>query len=90
VLTDQQRADLDKEGVSNVRGLLMHAGRGWGALVQGFRCGDLTRGDVADWLAEKDAEDVRVRDSTLLLAKIAAIGTVVSVIVGIAPIWFAK
>jgi hypothetical protein len=36
VLTDQQRADLDKEGVSNVRGLLMHAGLGQGAR-QGFQ-----------------------------------------------------
>jgi hypothetical protein len=40
--------------------------------------------------SRKRRRDVRVRDSTLRLAKIATIGTVVSVIVGIAAIWFAK
>ena len=90
MLTAEQRSELERLQAPNVLSLLIHSGPGRGASVSGFECGDITRGDIADWLAEKHAEEMRMQSSTLRWAKIAGIAGIVGVMVGIAAIWLAK
>jgi hypothetical protein len=94
LLTDEQRAELESHDPATVRTKLIQAGPGRGASVSGFKTGELTRGDVEDWLVEKHIEQVRVQDSTLRWAKIAGWAGIASAIVGlvaiIVTIWLAK
>jgi hypothetical protein len=53
LLTDEQRAELESHDPATVRTKLIQAGPGRGASVSGFKTGELTRGDVEDWLVEK-------------------------------------
>jgi hypothetical protein len=66
MLTNEQRAELEALGPENVRQKQMLGGRGRGAAVPGFKCGDITRGDIEDWLAEKYVEETCVQKSTLM------------------------
>ena len=54
-LTAGERAALEAVGAANVRDKLRYAGPGRGAA--GLVSGDLSRGDVEDWLADKDREE---------------------------------
>ena len=56
VLTTEERTVLEAAGTANVRDKLRYAGPGRGAAVPGFSH-DLTRGDVEDWLADKEQEE---------------------------------
>ena len=86
MLNDVQRRELESFGAATVRLKLIHAGPGRGASVAGFKCGDIARGDIDDWLVDKSAEEARVQNSTLLWAKIAALAAIVGVLVGVAAI----
>ena len=55
--TTEQRTQLEAAGTTTVRDKLRHAGPGRGAAVRGFASGDITRGDIEDWLGEKDREE---------------------------------
>lgn len=55
-LTTEERTALEAAGAANVRDKLHYAGPGRGAAVPGFSR-DLTRGDVEDWLADKEREE---------------------------------
>jgi hypothetical protein len=49
-------------------------------LIPGFKCEDITRGDIEDWLAEKSAEETAQQSATLRWARIAGWAGIVSVI----------
>jgi hypothetical protein len=60
MLTDDQRAELESMGAPNVPMHLMQWGGGCGADIGGFKCGNINRGDIVDWLAEQNrAEESR-------------------------------
>jgi hypothetical protein len=87
------RVELERLGPGNVRELLRTAagsGRNAPVALQLPGVPDLTRGDVEDWLREKERETERVMGATLKWAKIAGvaalIGVIVTALVGIAGI----
>jgi hypothetical protein len=90
MLTDEQRAELETLAPAMVRLKLLQGGAGRGASIPGFKCGDITRGYIEDWLAEKD-EARRLRDLqsfnysrwTFYVAVGALIAAVVGIIVTI-------
>jgi hypothetical protein len=102
MLTDKQRAELEALGAATVRAKLIQPGAGRGADLAGFKTGiqggNLTRGDVEDWLAEKHVEEANVQNSTLRWAKIAGWAAIISVlatvVIGVIAIavtvWLAK
>jgi hypothetical protein len=85
-LTDVQRAELDTLLPATVRVKLLQGGPGRGASISGFKCGDITRGDIEDWLAEKD-EERRLRNIQSFNYSrwtfYVAVGALVAAIVGI-------
>jgi len=56
VLTTNERTVLESAGAATVRDKLRYAGPGRGASVPGFSH-DLTRGDVEDWLADRERDE---------------------------------
>ena len=81
MLTDAQRKELERNGVTNVRLKLSSYGGGRGAALNGAYPGEtMTRGDVEDWLAEKSAEEERMARSTLRWAKIAGWAAIAGVL----------
>jgi hypothetical protein len=97
-LTDEQRAELEALGPETVRAKLIQAGAGRGASLAGFKTGfqgdRLTRGDIEDWLAEKNVQETAERKRTLWWAMVAGWGVIATVIIGIVTIgvmfWLAK
>jgi hypothetical protein len=94
MLTAEQRAELESLGPATVRTKLLQSGAGRGASVAGFKCGDITRAEIDDWLVEKHVEETDVQNSTLRWAKIAAWAGIAGVLVGVSAIvvtiWLAK
>lgn len=75
-LTTAERAVLEAAGIANVRDKLRYAGPGRGAAVPGLASGDLTRGDVEDWLSDKERDersDVRRRANLGIAISLASI-----------------
>jgi hypothetical protein len=93
-LSNEQRAELEGLGSANVRLKLTQYGAGRGASISGFKRGDVTRGDIEDWLVEKNAEETALQRGTLRWAKIAGWAGIISVIftvlMGALAIYFAK
>jgi hypothetical protein len=54
MLTPEQRAELDSHSPSSIQFKLLQAGPGRGASVSGFKCGEITRGDIEDWLVDQN------------------------------------
>src|SRR5664279_3893422 len=52
-LTREQRTELEGLTPATVRLMLLQGGPGRGAAISGFKCGDITKGDIDDWLIEK-------------------------------------
>jgi hypothetical protein len=94
VLTPDQRKELDGLGAASIRLKLTQYGAGRGASISGFKCGDITRGDIEDWLVEKNIEETALQRGTLRWARIAGWAGIVSIIVtvifGILAILVAK
>jgi hypothetical protein len=80
-LTAEQRAELEASGPATVRLKLTQYGAGRGASISGFKCGDITRGDIEDWLVEKNIEETALQQGTLRWAKIAGLAAIISIIV---------
>jgi hypothetical protein len=55
-LSSEQRAELESLAPATVRIMLIQGGPGRGASIPGFKCGEITKGDIDDWLVEKNAE----------------------------------
>jgi hypothetical protein len=89
-LTEKQRADLEALGAATVRMKLVQSGAGWGASLSGFKSGDITRGDVEEWLAQENKKEERRQVDTLRWAKIAGWAAIISIIVTAVGIWLQK
>jgi len=96
-LTPEQRAELEKHGPETVRIKLLQGGADRGASIPGFDTRvfrGLTRSDVEDWLAEKQAEAAKNQRLTLHWAIIAGLAAIAGVVVGavgiVAMFWLAK
>jgi hypothetical protein len=87
-LTPEQRAELEALGPETVRIKLTH----FGAEALVFKSGTATRGDVEGWLAVKHTKAIsaqqRIQQRTLIWAMIAGGAAIVSVIIGIATLYF--
>jgi hypothetical protein len=79
-LTPAQRAELEESGPATIRLKLTQYGAGRGASISGFKCGDITRGDIEDWLVEKNSEETALQQGTLRWAKIAGVAGIISII----------
>jgi len=83
-LNTEQRAELEALGPATVRAKLIQPGAGRGAALSGFKTGifggQLTRGDVEDWLAEKHIEETRIQHGTFRWARIAGWTGIVGII----------
>lgn len=97
-LTNEQRAELEALGAETVRAKLIQPGAGRGAALSGFKTGilggQLTRGDVEDWLAEQHIAEALIQSGTLRWAKVAGWAGIASALIGVASIivtiWFSK
>jgi hypothetical protein len=91
MLTTEQRAELEHHGAVSIRFKLTQHGAGRSAAISGFKCGDITRGDIEDWLAEKSAEEAAQQSAILRWARIAGWAAIIGALltaVGIAiSIW---
>jgi hypothetical protein len=94
MLSNEQRAELEALGAATVRLKLTQYGAGRGASISGFKCGDITRGNIEDWLVEKNAEETALQRGTLRWAKLAGWAGIISVIstvlMGALAIYLAK
>ena len=70
MLTVQQRAELETLGPSSVRLKLIQDDAGREASISGFECGDITCGDIDDWLVEKHFENIARQQGLLRWAQI--------------------
>ena len=81
-LTPKERAELESHGASAIHFKLLHAGPGRGASVGGFKCGEITRGDVEDWLVETEAATRKANSrqfyAMLILTAIAAVAACIA------------
>jgi hypothetical protein len=93
-LSNEQRAELEALAPATVRFMLIQGGPGRGASIGGFKCGDITKGDIDDWLIEKNVEEAAIQRGTLRWAKIAGFASILSVVVtvimGARAIYLAK
>jgi hypothetical protein len=89
-LTADQRKELQEFGATNVRFKLPTHGAGRGAAISGFKCGDITRGDIEDWLAEKSREETALQQRILFWARVAGWTGIVGIVIAAADWLFKK
>jgi hypothetical protein len=70
-LSEEQRRDLERLTVENVRLKLGYSDAERGAVVTGLGDGMILRGDAEDWLAEMARLEAKERAATLRWARIA-------------------
>src|SRR5215467_2175081 len=70
-LSEEQRRELDRLTIENVRPKLVYSAAEREAVVPGLGDGMILRGDVEDWLAEMARLDAKERAATLRWARIA-------------------
>ena len=83
MLTQEQRQELETMGATNVRFRLSQFGGGRASAIPGFKCGDMTRGDIEDWLAEKYVEEVRMQRWTLVWAMVGGVAGTLGVLIAL-------
>ena len=71
-LSDADSEELERLAPDKIRSKLASAGAGRGATVPGLGDGMMLRGDVEDWLAERDRESAEREADTLFFNKAAA------------------
>jgi hypothetical protein len=82
-LNPEQRAELERLGRERVNLILASwAGghTGPGSTIGGFTCGDITRGVIDSWLAEKLAERKAQEKGDRCWLRVAAIAAIVAAI----------
>jgi hypothetical protein len=83
-LSPEDRERLEALSPEIVRQRLSYAGAGDGSIVPGLgRPKDLLRGDVEEWLAEKDKEAAKLQQKTLAWARAAAWISIVGIVVAV-------
>jgi hypothetical protein len=71
-LSDADSEELQRLAPDKIRSKLASAGAGRGTTVPGLGDGMMLRGDVEDWLAERDRESAKREADTLFFNKAAA------------------
>ena len=71
-LSDADSEELERLAPDKIRSKLASVGAGRGATVPGLGDGMMLRGDVEDWLAERDRESAKREADTLFFNKAAA------------------
>jgi hypothetical protein len=71
-LSDADSEELERLAPDKIRSKLASAGAGRDAIVPGLGNGMMLRGDVEDWLAERDRESAKREADTLSFNKAAA------------------
>jgi hypothetical protein len=72
-LTREQRSELEIIGLLNVRAMLASAQGGRDAVLNRFlSSGDVSKGDVIDWLLEKSPAETAQQRATFRYSKMAA------------------
>jgi hypothetical protein len=81
-LTEEQRVELEAHAPAMVGLKLLQGGAGRGASIPGFKCGDITRGDIEDWLIEKETSTRKSNSrqfcAMLILTAIAAVAACIA------------
>jgi len=75
-LSEEQRRELDRLTIENVRLKLAHSAAERGAVAPGLGDGTMLRGDVEDWLADMARLEAEQRAATLRWAKIAGLASI--------------
>jgi hypothetical protein len=84
-LSATDRAELDRLGVENVRQRVAYCGPGTGATIPGLGTGvGMMRGDVEEWLADKERKGAKLQHDILWWAKAAALIGIIGIVVAIA------
>jgi hypothetical protein len=84
-LSPSELAELDRLGADNVRHRLSYAGPSKGAVISGFGSAfAMTRGDVEEWLAEKNQEVTKLQLNILWWARAATWVGLTSILVTVA------
>jgi hypothetical protein len=81
------RAELDRLGIRAVQRKLDQSDVGHDALVGGFQCGEIERGVIEEWLAEKERESTRQQATILVWAQIAGVASMLAVLLAIVVLW---
>ena len=79
-LRDHQKAALEEAGIGVVSLKLATYGSGRETLIGGFKCGEIARGDIEEWLMAKTREE---QLAPLRWAKVAAWVVVAGAIVAV-------
>ena len=94
MLTPPQLAELETLGPYIVRLRLQVATvRDRNAQMTGFRSGLMTRGEVEDWVSQKDREDAERERATTKQARIAVagiVGVIATITAGFLATWLQK
>ena len=61
-----------------------------GAAISGFTCGDITRGDIEDWLVEKNSEETALQHTILFWARVAGSTGLVGIVIAAVDWLFKK
>jgi hypothetical protein len=86
MLTDERRTELETLAPAMVRLKLLQGGAGRGASIPGFKCSDIARGYIEDWLAEKDEARKRRDLQSFNYSRwtfYVAVGALIAAVVGI-------
>jgi hypothetical protein len=90
MLTDDQRAALEKAGTALVAMILSQVqGAGPDAPIAGFQCKPPQKRDVEDWLAAKSKEEKAQQSGVYRWAVIAGLAGIAGVILGLVGILLA-
>ena len=73
-------SQLEEHGPTSIRFKLTQYGAGRGALIGGLICGDITRGDIEDWLAEKSKAEAALQSAILRWARIAGCAAIIGAV----------
>lgn len=85
-LSNKERDELEALGPMTVRIMLVQGGPGRGASIAGFKCGEITKGDIDDWLIEKETAQRRREFQSFNYLRwtfYAAVGALIAALVGI-------
>ena len=89
MLTETQRAELEKLGLQNVRFKLAGSPGGRPATLNQFLpSGDVTKGDVEDWLLENGAAETAQQSAILFWAKVGGAAGIIGVMLAAASLFF--
>lgn len=80
MLTDEQRKELEALGARYVGTKISTSGAGRGASIGGFKCGEMTRGEIEDWLVEKNSEESKLNRTVLFWERVAGVGAIIVII----------